>query len=122
MKLFRITLWVQSLYYFLTGIWPLADIGSFMKVTGPKTDIWLVKTVAVLLMSISFSFVAGLLVRSHWLPLAILAICCCISLAAIDFYYVHKNIISAIYLSDGIIHTLLLLTWIIVLAQVKKVA
>ena len=61
MKFFRIILWVQTLYYFITGIWPVADITSFMEVTGSKTDIWLVKTVAVLLFAISVSFCAYLI-------------------------------------------------------------
>jgi hypothetical protein len=59
MKLFRIVLWVQTIYYLLTAIWPLADIESFMLVTGRKTDIWLVKTVSVLLLAVVFSFVTN---------------------------------------------------------------
>ena len=31
-----------------TGIWPLLDIESFQDVTGSKTDLWLVRTVGVL--------------------------------------------------------------------------
>lgn len=41
---------LQGLYYSISGIWPLLSIDTFMAVTGPKTDIWLVKTVGVLLM------------------------------------------------------------------------
>ena len=38
----------QGLFYFLTGVWALVSIDTFQKVTGPKTDLWLVKTVGVL--------------------------------------------------------------------------
>jgi hypothetical protein len=38
----------QGVYYLLTGVWPLPSIGSFQRVTGPKTDLWLVRTVGVL--------------------------------------------------------------------------
>ena len=39
---------VQGIYYTLTGVWPLVHVRSFLAVTGPKTDLWLVKTVGVL--------------------------------------------------------------------------
>jgi len=38
----------QAIYYIITSLWALAGIRSFQKVTGPKVDIWLVKTVGVL--------------------------------------------------------------------------
>ncbi|NJK94616.1 MAG: hypothetical protein HC905_06550 [Bacteroidales bacterium] len=44
---------VQGSYFFLTGVWPIIDIHSFMRVTGPKEDIWLVKTVGALTIAIS---------------------------------------------------------------------
>ena len=30
---------VQGIFYFLTGIWPLLSMETFLKVTGPKTDL-----------------------------------------------------------------------------------
>jgi len=44
---------VQAWYYLVTGVWPLVNISSFQLVTGPKTDLWLVKTVGVLVTVIS---------------------------------------------------------------------
>src|SRR5436305_6669143 len=41
-------LWVQGLYYLATGVWPLVSMDTFLMVTGPKTDLWLVDTVGVL--------------------------------------------------------------------------
>ena len=38
----------HACYYLITGVWPLLSIGTFEKVTGPKTDRWLVKTVGIL--------------------------------------------------------------------------
>src|SRR5689334_22911224 len=40
---------IQGLYFLATGVWPLFHIESFLAVTGPKTDLWLVQTVAALL-------------------------------------------------------------------------
>lgn len=39
---------VQGAYYLLTGLWAVIDIDSFMLVTGPKDDVWLVKMVGLL--------------------------------------------------------------------------
>ena len=39
---------VLFLVYLATGLWPLFNIESFQQVTGPKTDLWLVRTVGVL--------------------------------------------------------------------------
>jgi hypothetical protein len=33
---------VQGAFYVATGVWALVDLDSFMAVTGPKTDLWLV--------------------------------------------------------------------------------
>jgi len=40
---------VQGIYFLVTGIWPLLSIRTFLAVTGPKTDLWLVKTVGLIL-------------------------------------------------------------------------
>ena len=38
----------QGVVYLATGLWPLISIRTFERVTGPKVDRWLVKTVGVL--------------------------------------------------------------------------
>ncbi len=35
----------QGLYYTVSGLWPLISLRTFTLVTGPKVDLWLVKTV-----------------------------------------------------------------------------
>src|SRR5690606_16665455 len=35
----------QGLYYAATGVWPFLSMRTFLAVTGPKVDLWLVKTV-----------------------------------------------------------------------------
>ena len=121
MKAFRIILTTQTVYYALTAIWALVDINSFMLVTGPKTDIWLVKTVAVLLLAISAAFIA-------WLcnpgaapgPAVVLAISCCICLACIDIYYAWNKTISAVYLLDAIAEIILLICWIVIIVISRR--
>jgi hypothetical protein len=60
MKAVSYILLVQGIYWLVTGVWGLVDIVSFMKVTGPKTDVWLVKTVSVLIVVISLSLCPAL--------------------------------------------------------------
>jgi len=43
---------VQGIYFFVSGIWPIFSMSTFLKVTGPKTDLWLVKTVGMILVTI----------------------------------------------------------------------
>src|SRR5437588_12237075 len=38
---------MQGAYYAATGVWPLVSIRSFVDVTGPKKERWLMNTVVV---------------------------------------------------------------------------
>lgn len=93
-KIYSILLWTQGVYTLLTALWGLVDIDSFMAVTGPKTDIWLVKTVSVLLVAIALSLLSGLIDGFYRLPVAILGLSTSIAMASIDFYYTLNNMIS----------------------------
>ena len=108
MKPLKFLLGFQTIYYLLTGLWPLVDINSFMLVTGPKTDIWLVKTVAVLLVAISFSFIACLYIREFPFPVFVLSVSAATGLLFIDCYYTFKSVISWIYLADAFIEIILI--------------
>ena len=112
--LFNIILWLYVVYYFTTGIWPLIDIKSFMKVTGPKTDVWLVKTVGLLLAGVSVCLVVYFFMKADQSVIGTLAAVCSICLAGIDFYYAGKKVISPVYLIDGIIQVIFFIAWIII--------
>ena len=32
--------YAQSAYFAATGVWPIVHMPSFLRVTGPKTDLW----------------------------------------------------------------------------------
>src|SRR5437870_12000828 len=51
--------WIQGAYFIVTGVWPLLSMDTFERVTGPKTDRWLVRTVAVLVIAIGVSIAFG---------------------------------------------------------------
>jgi len=102
----------QGGYYFLTGIWSILSIGTFQKVTGPKHDLWLVKTVGVVLSVIGAALiVAGS--RGELVPsMVVLAIGTAAGLAVIEVIYAKKRIISPIYLLDAVAELLFIAWWI----------
>jgi hypothetical protein len=107
-------LFAMSSYYLVTGIWPILHINSFMAVTGPKTDIWLVKMVGLLTISISIQIFAELKNRSAGLRLPVTA---ALSYLIIDTYYALNGTISKIYLADGLLHVGFLIALFIGLAK-----
>jgi hypothetical protein len=111
MMLFRYLIWAQSLYTFATGVWPIIDIQSFMQVTGPKADIWLVKTVGALLIPVSIALLSGLYYKTAKGPASMLGGGTAIAFICIDFYYALTGVISKIYLVDGGIQLIFLLLW-----------
>ena len=115
--IYRLLLAVQSPYYLLTAVWPLVDIESFMWVTGYKKDIWLVKTVSVLLLPVSLVFFAALFRQMPLLVMALLAGGCAVGLAAIDFYYTGNGTISNVYRVDGYLQAVFFLGWMYLLLR-----
>ncbi len=102
---------VQGAYYAATGIWALVDIESFQVVTGPKVDLWLVKTVGVLVTAIG-----GALGLAGWRrrvtpEVRFLAVGSALGLAGIDIYYVAKKRIARIYLVDAAAELAMAAAW-----------
>lgn len=104
---------VQGVYYLMTGLWPLIHIKSFLKVTGPKTDLWLVKTVGVLISVIGAVLGSVGVQRSANQQTALLAAGSAAGLAGIDVVYVVKRRISPIYLLDAVPELLLVGGWLL---------
>jgi len=101
----------QGLYFLLTGVWALADIRSFQKVTGPKTDLWLVKTVGVIVSVIGLTLIVAGFRGQVTLEIFILALGSAAALAGIDINYVAKRVISPIYLADAAAEAILIIWW-----------
>jgi hypothetical protein len=120
MVLVRPLIWFQSGYIFITGVWPLIDIKSFMEVTGYKTDIWLVKTVGALLLPVAFSLASHLFSRSDYKPALVLGSLTAVAFICIDFYYASVDVISDIYIADGMLELIFLIGWVIVFFRLKK--
>src|SRR5687768_3600883 len=113
----KVLLWVQAVYFTLTGIWPLISIESFQAVTGPKTDHlvtgreadhWLVMTAGVLITAVGFALLVAAWRGRVSAEIVTLAVGASVGLTAIDVIYVSREVISPIYLLDAAIECILL--------------
>jgi len=115
-------LWLQGIYYFATGVWPLVSIRTFQMVTGPKTDNqptgleadhWLVMTAGVLITAMGASLLSAAWRRSGSAEVVVLAIAAALGLTAIDVIYVYRQVIEPIYLVDAAAEVVLVLGWLL---------
>lgn len=119
MKKLATTVIIQGVYYGITGLWGLLHIESFMKVTGPKFDIWLVKMVSVLIIVISIVLITSGYRKNVTLEIIILAIGSAIGFIAIDVYYVAIDRIDSVYLLDALAEVVLIIVWAVMLGKNK---
>jgi hypothetical protein len=104
---------LQAIYFVVTGVWPIVHLPSFLAVTGPKVDLWLVKTVGVLVVVVGLTI--GLAASRHRVTpeIALLAIGSAAALGAVDVIYVAKRVIAKIYLLDAAAEAVLILLWLV---------
>ena len=104
---------VQAAFYLGTGLWPLVDRDSFERVTGRKTDFWLVQTVGVTVAAVG----AGLAQAAAGRPrpvapeLRTVAYAVATGLALVDVTFVVRGRISPVYLLDAAAEAALLAAW-----------
>jgi hypothetical protein len=108
---------LQGVYFVLTGIWPLISIDTFQKVTGPKSDLWLVKTVGSLIAVLGFVILLAGFRGNVTFEIFLLAVGSCAALAAVDINYSRRGVISRTYLLDAALETVLIILWIADLAS-----
>jgi hypothetical protein len=101
----------QAVFYVLTGLWPLVHSRSFVWVTGPKTDMWLVKTVGALVLVIGAALLLAVIRRNVSPEIGLLAVGSAAALAVVDVIYVAKRVIRPVYLLDAIAEAGLVLSW-----------
>lgn len=106
---------VQGIYFLVTGVWPLLSMKTFLLVTGPKTDLWLVKTVGVILAVIGAVLLYAWATGAINPPVIALAIGAGLGLAVVEIIYVSRRVISVIYLGDAAAEILLAIWWAIAL-------
>jgi hypothetical protein len=103
---------IQGLYYAITGIWPLVSMDTFLAVTGPKTDLWLVRTVALLITSIGAALVMSAKTSQVAAPIGFLAVSSAAFLAWIDTNYSLRGVIWPVYLLDAFVEASLIAGWV----------
>ncbi len=104
---------VHAAYDLVTGVWPVFGIESFQKVSGRKTDIWLVKTVTLLILAVGAT-IGSAGARKRVTPEIVgLAIGSSAALTTIDVLYVSQRRISPVYLLDAVINVALIASWVL---------
>jgi hypothetical protein len=104
---------VQGIYFFITGVWPLLSMKTFLAVTGPKTDLWLVKTVGLILAIIGAVLIYAQMTASIDTPVILLAIGSAAMLAIVEVIYVFRRVISPVYLGDAVAELILIGWWVV---------
>ena len=102
---------LQGVYYLATGAWPLLHMRSFMRVTGPKTDDWLVRTVGLLAMAISAPLLRAALRRQGSREVRCLGLASAAAFIGADVPHVLGGRISPIYLLDAAVEAGFVLGW-----------
>lgn len=104
---------LHAVYFLITGIWPIVHMPSFLAVTGPKNDLWLVRTVGALVTAIGAAIAVAAYQRELGASTFVLAAGSAAALATIDIVYVAKRVIPPIYLLDAVAEIALLLAWVL---------
>ena len=107
----RLLATAQGVYYLLAGLWPVVGIDSFQAVTGDKTDLWLVKTVGLLIAVIGAAIFRARNRPALFPEMLILAAGSALALGTVDVLYSARGVISPVYLLDAPIEAGLVVGW-----------
>jgi hypothetical protein len=102
---------LQGVYYAVTGVWPVLHMASFLRVTGPKRDLWLVRTVGLVMGALGAGLVAAARGRRVDPALALASAAAAAGVAAVDLTPGPPARISRLYAADGVAQLLLLALW-----------
>jgi hypothetical protein len=101
----------QGAYFLATGVWSLVDIQSFQRVTGRKTDLWLVRVVGVLVAALGSALLWNGVSGPVSQPMALAAALSAFGLMAVELVYVLRRVISPVYAVDAGLELAFLLWW-----------
>jgi hypothetical protein len=94
---------VQGAYFVATGLWPVVHWRSFEAVTGPKQEVWLVKTMGGLITAVGAALLAGGLERSPARAQRVLGVGSALALGLAELIYGARGRISPVYLMDAVV-------------------
>jgi hypothetical protein len=98
---------LQGIYYLTSGLWPILHMSSFEKVTGPKRDKWLVKTVGALITAIGSTLLFSASREPRSETARSLGISTALALIGIDSIYSMRGTIPKIYLMDAAVEAVI---------------
>ena len=107
-------LWLAMIhggYFVITGVWPIVHLRSFLAVTGPKADLWLVKTVGAIVAVVGLALLLAARSGRVTGEVVLLGVGSAVALGAIDVVYVAKRVIPRVYLLDAVAEAVLILAW-----------
>ena len=107
---------LQGGYWLVAGLWPVLHLRSFVGVTGPKSDDWLVRTVGGLIACVGAVLLLGISRRSPSQEAIALGLGSGLVLTLADVVYVARGRISRVYLLDALAHVGLFVSWGLTLA------
>lgn len=102
---------IQGTYWFITGIWPFVYLRSFIWITGPKEDYWLLYTVSVLITVIGAVLLAAGIRQRVTQEIKWLGISSALGLTGIDVFYALSDVIWDVYLLDAAGEVILVVLW-----------
>ncbi len=101
----------QGAYLTLTGIWPLVWMDGFLSVTGPKEELWLVRTVALLALVIGVTLLAAAVRGRHMGETAWLGLGTALAFFLVDVVGYGANAVGAVYLLDALAQGVFVAGW-----------
>ncbi len=107
----RLLAGLEGLYFLVTGVWPLVHMESFLAVTGPKTDLWLVQTVGALIAVAGTVLLLAMVSGRITGEVVVLGAGTAVALCSVDVLFVTRDVIPPIYLADSVAEGVFILWW-----------
>jgi hypothetical protein len=102
----------QGAYFLATGIWPLVHMPSFLRITGHKRDLWLVRTVGALIAVTGASILSAAQRDRITGEIEFLAAGSAGALGAVDTIYTSRGRIPPVYLLDAVAEAGIVALWL----------
>lgn len=103
----------QLAYWLVGAVWPLVSMGSFERVTGNKRDEWLVRTVALMMLSVLATLETMRRDRPRGRAMRVLGATSTAALGGVALLGPLVGRISKVYLIDAIVDLGLMAAWLI---------
>jgi len=96
--------------YVITGLWPILSMATFERVTGPKRDDWLVRTVGALTVAIGCGLLRSRREPGHARPFGLGA---AVAFASVDIVGFATGRLGPVYLLDAAAECAIAVGWLI---------